>query len=661
MLSALFFLPHTPPATQRLKAADSEDRQSSMCVFTFTYFECGHRGEDHIDTSTCKYFKRTGVHCQDDNPQHRLRPGGTTIEVKKSKEPGNCVKCFRVEQEAIARALDESKKTADEEEKRRQERERAEHEARRKQKRAADEERADNVEKARLAKGRQQFEQNEAEQKRKRDAKIRAAAAEKRRQEDADKKAKRDAKQKQEKQDADLAEKRRQQELAEAREQIAREDELEQERKRQEKVKKNAERKEAEHQESLRRLKEDADRKRAEDNKAERRRAAAEERRREESELERRQREINAQNVALEKAAQEAEEGEEDAEHAKRVAQMEADVKAAERELQRKLAQRRVVSETEPTSPTPTEQALPLSRLTSPSTRSSVDYGVVIGHHGPQELGHGMLGGRRIPLHESQKRPEPLKTPISPPIKRGPAAINRLGGTIDSSPYDYKIQQPSLVATPGMPTPDWRKNARPTSASRSIPTPEPTGATFELEARLAKRRAWEAEQEKLEAEKTEPDWEIVNQPANSSAIPTKPTSPALQAPTMSTSPPPTYPVVPPLAHPKLGFATPSPSPAISKPKPPVPVKRIPSTSSPSQMPSIPTPPPLPSLPTRLRIDSAAPSPQVGSKRGDDWDDDESEDEDRFGNDGAWDDKMTRKQFSAEDVFGEQRRKGWRME
>lgn len=288
-----------------------------------------------------------------------------------------------------------------------------------------------------------------------------------------------------------------------------------------------------------------------------------------------------------------------------------------------------------------------------------------------------MIGNRRVPIHESQRRPEPSKTHISPPIKRNPLPMNRLSGTIVSSPYDYKIQQPSLVATLGTPGRDWRKSTRKTSVSTPIPAPESTDVDAELKAKLARRKTL-AEPESEEADKASPekadsDWEMVNKPSNTtSPAHTIPSAP--QKPAISNSPPPTYPVVPPLAHPDLACA--SPPPPAAKPKPPVPVKRISSTSSPtqiphtSQTPPIPTPPPMSSLPShlRLRVDSAAPSPQVGTKKGgsSDWDDSDSEseieEEKRFGGDGAWDRwdrNVTQKAFSPNDVYGEQRRKGWK--
>lgn len=646
-----------------------------MCIFSFGFHECGHRGVDHIDTSSCKYFAESEVHCQEDNPRHRNRPGGVVFSNKSATIPGYCVSCFREDKDATERAMADSMRTAKEEDDRRREarkrakeqRERAEEEARRERKRK-EEERADQVEKARLAKGREQYEQNEAERQQKEESQRRVAAAEKRRQRDVEK-SKRDAERemelKQRKKDAAIAEARRQQERAEAEERIRRQEELDEAYRREE------DRKEAEHQEFLRRMDEAAERARAEKKEAERLKAVEQLRRRE-AELERRQREIDDHNRALTTEAQGARAREEAAKH-------ESD-KAAASELERKLASRRVTLETQPTQVPPTEQTSPIAKPPPPSSKPVVDISGVIGRHGSQEIGYGTLGGRRIPLHESQRRPEPPKTPISPPPKRGPAPINRLGGTIASSPHDYMIQQPSLVATPGTPTPDWKMNVRKLSVSKPVPAPESTGPSAELAAKLAKQKAWEAEQEKLEASssqhpKAESEWELVNKPFSSSTAAGHPPS-APHTPAAPNSPPPTYPVVPPLAHPNIASA--SPPPMVTKPKPPVPVKRMSSITSPAQTfspaqkpsvqtPSIPTPPPISSLPSRLRVDSAAPSPQVGSKKGgsSDWDDSgsESEDEeDRFGGDGAWDEKdgnLGRKYFSPDDVFGEQRRKGWK--
>lgn len=555
---------------------------------------------------------------------------------------GRCISCRREAEDAMQRATTNSIKTAMEEDDRRKqaqkERERAEKEARRERKRK-EEERADEIEKTRLAK---------------------AAAAEKLRQENKDK-AKREAKRKQQKEDARQAELRRQRELDEAEDEIRRQEDLD-EIAREKRRKREEDRREAEHQEKLRRKRDDANRRQAERDEAERQ-EAAEQQRIEQAEFERRQKEIEDQNQVLARAAQEAKDRDGAAE---RLARMEAE-EAAASELDRKLTQRRFASETQATPAPPPEQIRTKAKPASPPTKPTVDIAGVIGNHGSPELGYGMIGGRRIPIHESQRRPEPLKTAAPPPVKRGPTPISRLGGTIASSPHDYKIQQPSLVATPGTPTPDWKKNIRKTSVSTPVPAPESTGVDAELRARLAKQRAWEAEQEKKAAsdahqENDEPDWEVINKPISS----TTPATPI--------SPPPTYPVVPPLAHPKLESASPA---LPAKRKPPVPVKRMSSASSPScptpvsaqtahasTHPSIPTPPPISSLPSRMRVDSAAPSPRVDGKAGgnSDWDDSGSEDsesegEGQFG--GSGDGGMGTKQFSPGDVFGGQRRKGWK--
>lgn len=647
-----------------------------MCIFSFAYYECNHRGEDHIDTSSCRYFAKRGVHCQEDNTEHRERPGGVVFSNKKGRIHGKCISCFREEKDRMECAMANSMKTAKEEDDRRrraeEERERAGEEARQERKRK-EQERADEIEKARLAK----------DDEKKRDNEKRAAAAEKR-QRELDDKAKRDAERKaelkQRKKDAERAEKRRQRELAEAEEDIRRQEDLD-----------NIEReKEAKHRQELRQKHEDANRRRAERDEAERQ-EVAEQRKREKAELERRQKDIDDQNQILARETREAKDREDAAERAKRFATMEAS-DAAAKELERKLAPRRIASETKPTPLPPTEQTSPVARPPPPSNKPALDISGVIGHHGSQEIGYGMLGGRRIPLHESQRKPEPPKTPLSPPIKRGPAPINRLSGTIASSPHDYKIQQPSLVTTPGTPTPDWTRNIRKPSVAKPIPAPESRGVDAELAAKLAKQKAWEAEQETLEAskasqERAEPDWEMVNKPSSNTTTPAHPTPSAPQTPATLDSPPPTYPVVPPLAHPKLTTTPTSSPPPAAKPKPPVPVKRMSSTSSaqvsfmPAQTPftsqkpstshtaSIPIPPPIASLPSHLRrrVDSAAPSPQVGgNKKSGDWDDSgsesESEGEGRFGGDGSWDERVrvSTKAFNPDDVFGEQRRKGWKV-
>ncbi|KAJ4360672.1 uncharacterized protein N0V89_001238 [Didymosphaeria variabile] len=559
-----------------------------MCEFTYTHLECGHRKQDHIDTSLCAYFERTSVHCQPDNRQHRER--GTTVVTRKRK--GRCFDCLQEAENAdLAAAIKESLEAS---EKAKRAREAAE--------------RVQKEEEQRMEWERKAWKQHE-------DAKL----AERRRREDAEII----------KNNAAAAAERRAKEAAELQAQMQKEQQELFDRIAREEAEEAAElefKKDAEHKERLRFQKAEHERKLAEKAKeAKRLREAAR----------------KAQEVADEQNRHNRE--------ADLGRQYEADEDRVEREkeeLERKLARERAAEAAETVSPPPTH-------TTTFTSKTAVDYSTLVGHHGHQEIGHGMLGNRRIPLHESQKRAEPTRPPTTPSFKTAPTPMASLARPVQSSPTDYRIPQPSFTATSGTTTPDWKKNIRPRSGSSIIPTAEPSGPTSELESRLAKRREWEAEQEKLEAEKTnqergEPSLVIVDKVRGPATEPSKPTSLASHTPAISTSPPPTYPVVPALAQPELNSA--SPSRMTTVPKPYKPVKRIPSASSPPATSSIPTPPPMPSLPTRARVDSAASSPRAGNNSNDE--------------DSAWDEPDShpiRKQFSPDDVFGEQRRKGWRVE
>lgn len=59
-----------------------------MCNYTIHNFECGHKAEDHVDSSSCPEFQRTGVHCDRDNSSNRHR-----VTVRSEDRPGVCNAC----------------------------------------------------------------------------------------------------------------------------------------------------------------------------------------------------------------------------------------------------------------------------------------------------------------------------------------------------------------------------------------------------------------------------------------------------------------------------------------------------------------------------------------------------------------------------------------
>lgn len=619
-----------------------------MCKFTYTHLECGHRKRDHIDTSSCTYFDQTSVHCQPDNREHKER--GTTVLTVKRK--GTCSDCLRAAEEAnLAFAIKESLEAAEKNKNAREEAIRAEKDR-----------------KERIKREKEAKEQREE-----------AKRAERRRQEDAEKMKKNSA----------AAAERRAREAAELEAQMEKENQDLLDRIAREEAEEAAElerKKEAEHQERLRHQKAEHERKLAE--KANEAKRLREETRRAQ-EIADKQRRNEEAVLEWQKDVDHNEEGHPEGHRQK-------PVKNTGTNRQRHADSRRRSSGYAPGSSYPTSDSedtddwdtdnpshnLPRQRPTAspkatspppapptlPAAKPTVDYSTVVGHHGTQELGHGMLGNRRIPLHSSQKRPEQAQSPTQPiaDIKPAPAPVASLARPIQSSPTDYKIQQPSVAAVvPGAPEPEWKKNIRRRSSAKAMPAPEAIGTMSELEARLAKRREWEAAEEE-EALETDPSCEAVGKAhvsAGTSPVP-KPTSPfASKTQGTHDAPPPTYPVVPPLAQPNLGSASPPVPPphptttaagtAAAKSRPPIPTKRTSTTtaSDPSAASPIPTPPRMSSLPVHSRVDSAASSSSQMTDK-----DDSDDEEDRWGESGG---HTARKQFSPDDVFGEQRRKGWR--
>ncbi|KAJ4984989.1 hypothetical protein SVAN01_09511 [Stagonosporopsis vannaccii] len=761
-----------------------------MCIFTYTHLECGHRQRDHIDTSSCEYFEQTGVHCQPDNRQHRER--GT--KVRTGRRDGRCTDCLLKAQKKhtqedpeLAAALEESRKTAEWEQKAREAAQKAQE-----QKRKDDQERADRVLMARLEEDRKRLKKEEAERKKRRKAEKLRAEEEKRQQDELQ--ATEDAARRQKEADAARRKKERA-ELQAERERLNKKEHERNLRKLRKEEARLRDQEEAEHQRKLQAEKDELERKARqldEEEKAERRqeeqlrseREAAIER----EELARRRKEIADRNEALrkaERAATEAEKHARAAAHTEKLAQQKAGLEAAEREnleLQAKLASRRHLSESHTPPPQTASLSPPPSFTPTPSTpKPVIDYSAIIGHHGTQELGHGMLGNRRIPVHSSQKPVVAAKPPVPLPMKSTPAPVGRLAGTVTSGPNDYMIAQPSIQGKVGE-VPEWKRTLHSRAGSRGVLTPEREEqvGVSELEARLARRRAWEAEQAREEGEGTgaagktnitltnekaqttnqniedgsdesedrdesddsdesdesdesDGDWEVVTPSPQRTRLLLSQREEA----TSPSGPLPTYPPVPPLAHPVLtpkshspsqrfsplpspprfpsplttslptvpptgsavhpaAAATASPTlatkakpppPTKPKPKPPVPAKRMSSfpspvpSSSPASIPlaapppslqsistpTIPPAPPLPALKLRqqhhMRIDSAAPSPALHSNTT------TSNTDAKVGSEGAWDaadrhyraERRREMEGLGDDVFGEQRRKGWKGE
>lgn len=629
-----------------------------MCIFTYTHLDCGHRQQDHIDTSSCTYFEHTGVHCQPDSRQHRER--GTQVLTRKWS--GECADCRQKIQDGwdaseLAAAVKASLAAAEKE---------RTSQLKREQKYREDVERADQAEKARLARDRarlaQEDDDREAEREKRRREERRArkeAEKEKRRQEElrlADKEARRLRR-------AD--ERRRENEAAEMQARRAEMEQAEHERKLQMRREEEAwyrEREEAEHQQRLQ----------AEKDQLKARQV------REETEALERQRAAEAQREAALKQQLQQLQDEEARRHltaeqdAARRAQEELAAKKAANDAMERTLLARAIDQISPSStpPPPTPSSKPVV----------LDPASLIGTHAPAEYGHMRIGNRPVPLHPSQRHSPQPSNPATPSTGRMPLTpMARLGGTITSSPTAYTVHAPNAVGTPTTAgaTPQWKRSLlsrnnswKGEGAGSPSTSPGEKGPEEELRARLEKRRAWEAEQEQAaqtqaqtqqarevpreEASASESETESAASSAEESdasdweretTIPARHRPAAhtqTQPPSTEQQPSPTYPPVPPIAHPRLSPASPA-SPAVSRPRPPVPVKRLSSANNTPQLagkggvpaahpPSIPAPPPLPAAfkKAHARVDSAAASPAMGMEgRG--------------------------------DAFGEQRRRGWKGE
>jgi hypothetical protein len=111
---------------------------------------------------------------------------------------------------------------------------------------------------------------------------------------------------------------------------------------------------------------------------------------------------------------------------------------------------------------------------------------------GQQEYGAYTIGGRRAPVHASQKKQAAnyLKSPVTPGT---PAPTVRLGGAIQpNSPSPRPTTSPAVTVPMG----DLRSGLRRTGGPRrSIPSRADSDDGSELRAQLARRRTWEPRDE----------------------------------------------------------------------------------------------------------------------------------------------------------------------
>jgi len=114
---------------------------------------------------------------------------------------------------------------------------------------------------------------------------------------------------------------------------------------------------------------------------------------------------------------------------------------------------------------------------------------------GEQKIGRFKLGGRSVPIHESQDIPDTPTTSGIPMSPSSPAPFARLGGAIAPSDMpimrELKGQVPPVVPA----AMDSKAGLRKTGGPRKVPPPVPEriGVDPKLAALLAKQRAWEPE------------------------------------------------------------------------------------------------------------------------------------------------------------------------
>ncbi|CAI9629591.1 unnamed protein product [Alternaria burnsii] len=114
---------------------------------------------------------------------------------------------------------------------------------------------------------------------------------------------------------------------------------------------------------------------------------------------------------------------------------------------------------------------------------------------GEQKIGRFKLGGRSVPIHESQDIPDTPTTSGIPMSPSSPAPFARLGGAIAPSDMpimrELKGQVPPVVPA----AMDSKAGLRKTGGPRKAPPPVPEriGVDPKLAALLAKQRAWEPE------------------------------------------------------------------------------------------------------------------------------------------------------------------------
>ena len=436
-----------------------------MCRYTITILECGHKQNDHVDTYNCPYFERTSVSCDRENPKTKDR-----CTIKTWNENGICSRCLRENEEAaMRRDLEREREfkrreaAENEEALRRGERELLE-----KNRRLADEKwRAEKEaeEQARERSRREQEKKKAAEEKRRAEREAEERARERSRREHEKKMAAEEARTRE----------------------VERQSKAEYERQLQERLDQDM-------QIMIQKSLDEAARKKKE----------------EEEEMQRALRE-SARLEHMERKYQEDAVGsgiEDWKQHL--LTSLLPQIRSTRTDVPIRTAAPPSPPATPPMKsmppppPPPAPAPVPKPAVAKPAPRPppapkpatvSRETNYALPPVGEQKIGRFKLGGRSVPIHESQDIPDTPTTSGIPMSPSSPAPFARLGGAIAPSDMpimrELKGQVPPVVPA----AMDSKAGLRKTGGPRKVPPPVPErmGVDPKLAALLAKQRAWEPE------------------------------------------------------------------------------------------------------------------------------------------------------------------------
>ncbi|ENI04441.1 hypothetical protein COCC4DRAFT_51182 [Bipolaris maydis ATCC 48331] len=442
--------------------------------FTIATLECGHPQEDHVDTYGCPYFQRSNLHCDRDNPNNKDR-----FTIKTWDREGICNRCLSVARKREEEAIEREQKKYDEQ--RRREAKEREEELRRGEREV-------------LERGHRQEEERLAEKKRREEA-LRAQERQKWASEERTREVERKSKEEYERQIQLQMDKDMEYMMAKSREE--------------------AERREREEEEEIQRA------------LAESARLIRSERSYQEDQMSSGSREQSGGRIEswIESTSRTTTtttiNNHSSGNNHSNSYNSNHNNSSSSHNSNSNYPQKSSSPPSPPATP-PTRKATsppppPPLPVTAPVNKSAArappppppapkpagqakEINYSLPAVGDQKIGRFRLGSRAVPVHESQDIPETPITPAKPIAPSTPAPMVRLGGAIPVSDVPIVREIKGQVK----PVPSAMENARPAlpfrkpSVSRKgppPPVPNRDGRDPQLEAMLAKRRAWEPEED----------------------------------------------------------------------------------------------------------------------------------------------------------------------